>query len=360
MNVLHLQLSGRIGGIVGLCRDINRYSENENHMFFLFEGGIVADEIAADGGHVFVSYSHRFLFIKSLFVFINYCKTHNIDVVISHADGPIIWVHFIIATYILKDVKFILYEHADIIDMFSTGIKGRIAKALLKMAYRSSDSVIAISEYVKKRNREVLGVGCSKVVVNYNGIDCDKFKVDAYQQHNIFNIIYVGRIFEKKGVHVLIDALTLLPAEIEFVCNILGDGPDFDKNVNKAKEIGLSDKVIFHGARRDVSNWLEQSDLFVHPATWEEGFGITIIESMCSGVPCIAFNKGAMPELIKNDVNGFLIENTSPEELAKKIISCYKLYKQGNYNHLRIGARKTGLQFSINTTINQLEKQYLS
>ena len=50
MNILHLQLSGGPGGIVSLCRDINKHSAHHNSFYFLFEGGSIADEIAAQGG----------------------------------------------------------------------------------------------------------------------------------------------------------------------------------------------------------------------------------------------------------------------------------------------------------------------
>lgn len=49
MNILHLQLSGGPGGIVSLCRDINKHSAHHNFFYFLFEGGSIADEIAAQG-----------------------------------------------------------------------------------------------------------------------------------------------------------------------------------------------------------------------------------------------------------------------------------------------------------------------
>ena len=55
MNILHLQLSGGPGGIVSLCRDINKHSAHHNFFYFLFEGGSIADEIAAQGGTVQVA-----------------------------------------------------------------------------------------------------------------------------------------------------------------------------------------------------------------------------------------------------------------------------------------------------------------
>lgn len=58
-----------------------------------------------------------------------------------------------------------------------------------------------------------------------------------------------------------------------------------------AARLHLEDKVQFLGSRTDVPQLLQAADLFVHPATCQEGFGITLIEAMASGVPCLAFPK---------------------------------------------------------------------
>ena len=64
---------------------------------------------------------------------------------------------------------------------------------------------------------------------------------------------------------------------------------------------------------------MSNADIFIHPAIWEEGFGITIIEAMARGKLCIASKRGAIPEIISDGVNGLLVESANAKQLAEKI-----------------------------------------
>ena len=85
MNILHLQLSGGPGGIVSLCRDINKHSAHHNFFYFLFEGGSIADEIAAQGGTVQVATGAKNHPLKA--------ATDHTAAVIPQAQAPVrVWV----------------------------------------------------------------------------------------------------------------------------------------------------------------------------------------------------------------------------------------------------------------------------
>ena len=73
-----------------------------------------------------------------------------------------------------------------------------------------------------------------------------------------------------------------------------------------AAELGVQDKISFEGKSNRVRDYLYAADVFVHPARCPEGFGITLVEAMATGLPCIAFEKGAIPELITSGREGFL------------------------------------------------------
>ena len=122
MNILHLQLSGGPGGIVSLCRDINKHSAHHNFFYFLFEGGSIADEIAAQGGTVQVATGAKNHPLKAATDLVRYCKEQQMDVIVDHSGSPYTRLAHIYAALRLKKVRFLLYLHA-------AGIKARARTA---------------------------------------------------------------------------------------------------------------------------------------------------------------------------------------------------------------------------------------
>lgn len=360
MNILHLQLFGYIGGMQTICREINFQSENNNFFYFLFEGGPISDQIKETGSGVVVEHAPHHFFLKSLYHFIKYCKEKKIDVVICHAGSPIAWIHLIVCSIFLKNIKYGVYEHGDIVDMIGNGgIKTWIGKRIMIEAIKRADFVAAVSEFVKKRNKEILGISTDKVHVVYNGIRSEDFAVNNRIDHDTFHIVYVGRIFSKKGVHLLVEMAKYFPNDMKYTIDIIGEGPDVPELQKRVQEMGLQYKIFFRGPQLDISEWLKKMDLFVHPAVWEEGFGITLVEAMASSIPCVAFHKGALPELIQHGVNGYIVEDTSAEALAKTVYKCYRLFLTDQYNSLRESAKETGSKFHIKNTVKLLEDLYL-
>jgi glycosyltransferase involved in cell wall biosynthesis len=88
---------------------------------------------------------------------------------------------------------------------------------------------------------------------------------------------------------------------------IAGDGPLKSKLQTLIKDLDLVDNVEILGYVEDIGSLLRNSDVYVHPAV-SEGFGIAVIEAMRSGTPVIVSNKGALPEIVKDGVNGIIVE----------------------------------------------------
>ena len=112
------------------------------------------------------------------------------------------------------------------------------------------------------------------------------------------NLLYVGRLSEEKGVHVLLDAMALLPEG--FRLTIVGEGNQEDFLKDKTKTLGIEDRVTFVGKKTvaEVLTLFKSHWVSVLPCQWFEIFGLTVAESMAVGCPVIASNLGAMPELL--------------------------------------------------------------
>jgi glycosyltransferase involved in cell wall biosynthesis len=130
-----------------------------------------------------------------------------------------------------------------------------------------------------------------------------------------------SRLARWKGQHVILRALTQLPG---VNCIIVGDalfGEDaYAAELKKmVEELGLGDRVRFLGQRSDVPRLMRAVDVMLHPSIDPEPFGRTLVEAMLAGVPVIATNTGAAPDILDQGRAGILIAPNDPEALAKAV-----------------------------------------
>lgn len=362
MNILHLQLSGGPGGIVSLCRDINAHSKHNNFFYFLFEGGSIADEIAAQGGTVQVATGAKGHPLQAARQLVRYCKAHRIDVVVDHTGSPYTRLAHIYAALRLKKARFLLYLHSNAADSIDHGFKSQLYKWLMHSAARHSAHIVAISNSVAESYVQLFRLPKDKMQVVYNGTDLHRFVPHPAHTDTPLRLIYVGRIFRDKGIDLLLEALAACPTDTPITLTLVGSdhGGYTEQMQALTARLHLEDKVQFLGSRTDVPQLLQAADLFVHPATCQEGFGITLIEAMASGVPCLAFPKGAIPEIIGPEIDGFLTEEVSAAALTAGINRALELFTKAphHWRTLCKNARQKAELFSIKRTVAQLEALY--
>ncbi|MFP3388639.1 glycosyltransferase family 4 protein [Brevibacillus sp. SIMBA_040] len=128
-------------------------------------------------------------------------------------------------------------------------------------------------------------------------------------------ITCITRLEPHKGVTYLLDALSLIPSDLQNVeVRVVGDGAQKAELIKKARTLKLSN-VSFLGARSDIAELLSQSDIFVHPAI-EDTFPLSIMEAMFASQAIISTTVGGIPELIRNKVTGVLLEPANARQLA--------------------------------------------
>ena len=132
-----------------------------------------------------------------------------------------------------------------------------------------------------------------------------------------------GRVRRQKGTDVFVDAmLALLPTRPDVAAVVLGRATEahrgFQQDLKRrVAAAGLSDRVFFAGevAPKETPAWYRVLDLFIAPQRWE-GFGVTPLEAMASGVPVVATTVGAFEELVIDGETGSLIP---PGEVAPMV-----------------------------------------
>ena len=143
------------------------------------------------------------------------------------------------------------------------------------------------------------------VATVYNGIDASSF---TFRQTPEEYLLYFGRIHPDKGTYESIQIAKQSNIKL-IISGLIQDQPYFD---NKVKPYINNDDIIYAGNSGPYkrNKLLGGAIALLHPISFEEPFGLSIVESMFCGTPVIAFNRGSMGELISHEKNGFLVQNT--------------------------------------------------
>lgn len=145
-------------------------------------------------------------------------------------------------------------------------------------------------------------------------------------------VLFVGRLDRRKGVHVLLEAVAVLRDRLD-TCHltVVGDGPDRAWMERRVFEGGLKTFVTFAGPLDEagVAEAMRRADLLVAPSL-AEGLPVVIMEALASGVPVVASAVGGVPELVRHGETGLLAPAGDPKGLADamaKLLACPDLQR---------------------------------
>jgi glycosyltransferase involved in cell wall biosynthesis len=196
----------------------------------------------------------------------------------------------------------------------------------------SSDGIVVNSEFTKGLVRDVLWRDVD-IVVAYPGLNVSGLNEDPRKGRSMklykerFRMIFVGYVTRRKGVDTLLRALEILVKErgiSQWSLDVVGDNVRerglYQELKDYSDKAGLGDKVIFRGRvdGNELKDLYRNSDIFVFPSLWE-GFGMVLAEAMSFGLPIVTTDAGAIPYLVKDGINGFLVPPKDPEKLATAI-----------------------------------------
>lgn len=134
-----------------------------------------------------------------------------------------------------------------------------------------------------------------------------------------FVIISTGSCSPVKNHSAIIEALAIAQKQVPSIYLHLGSGHMESSEKEKASALGVHNNCRFLGNKVNVRDYLIAADVFIMPSKFE-GLSIAAIEAMACRLPCILYNSPGLTDLIKNDDNGFLIEQ-SPAIIAEKIVA---------------------------------------
>ena len=163
-----------------------------------------------------------------------------------------------------------------------------------------------------------------------NGINLDKFRNlsrETFRKRLGIKkgekiITFVGTLRPVKGLKYLIQAMNIISKQDTGIkLMLVGDGEERLALQELVKELDLEDRVTFVGKvlNEEIPGYMIASDVFVLPSL-SESFGIVNLEAMACGLPIVASKVGGLPEIVKNGVNGFLVEPKNPEQISDKVL----------------------------------------
>lgn len=185
------------------------------------------------------------------------------------------------------------------------------------------NAVAVVSQSCKAMLQEKLPELESKLVCIPNMLDAVAIGQKAGNSPytgDMLHIVSVGRLAPEKHFENIIPiAKTLRAMSTDFVWHIVGDGSEHARLESLIAENDLKDHVILEGSKANPYSYMKYADLFVHPS-YIESQGLTVLEAMALGVPCVVTKSLGPCEFIEDGVNGLLTEQ-SPESLTEKVLA---------------------------------------
>jgi glycosyltransferase involved in cell wall biosynthesis len=325
--VLHVISSLLAGGteyaVLRLIRglDPRRY---ECHVAWLRGEPVLAEDFIAAGAQVVGIGLRAKADPRCLARLVRYVRSRRIDLVHTHMD---LAEYYGAAAARLGGARALVSSKQNA-DEFRTRRTWKRWPFLLleRLAYEAADAVIVVSHGLVEFLRRVEHLPTAKMVVIGNGVD-PAIAGNAPAQAEARRILglppfepllgTLGRLAPQKGACDLLRALpAVLRGHPRAGLVFAGDGPDRAALEAEARALGLEDRVVFLGFRRDASTVLAALDLFLFPSLWE-GLPQALLEALAAGLPVVAARTVGVVEILRDGENGLLVEPRDPDGLAR-------------------------------------------
>ncbi|WP_077801475.1 glycosyltransferase [Streptomyces sp. JHA26] len=310
MRALHIITGLGVGGAEQQLRLLLRHLPLECDVVTLTNPGPVADGLTADGVRVVHLGMAGNRDLTALPRLVRLIRAGGYDLVHTHLYRACVYGR--LAARVAGVRAVVATEHS----LGDSQMEGRSLTAGVRALYLASErlgsTTVAVSSAVARRLTH-WGVPAPRIEVVPNGIELDRFRFDAGRRaqarrrlglpEEAFVVGGVGRLTRGKRFDVLVDALTLLPEDHWLL--LVGGGPEDHVLRRRAREAGVSGRVLFTGERPylpdgsaglDLPSLTCAMDLFASPSP-DEAFGLAAVEALASGLPVLYASCPAIEDL---------------------------------------------------------------
>lgn len=289
-----------------------------------------------------------------------HCRNNKYEIIHTHWPLPHALFGYV-ASQTCK-AKHFLYFHG--VELMWVRKELPFLKPFLRWAISKADVVMCNSSHTASRikeiyNREIVILPSGQSAKPEIEIVPKKTKSDSHK-----NILFVGRLVERKGVKYLIEAFAQITDKIDAILNIVGTGPEKPVLEKLVQEKNLTKKVKFLGqvTAQELNEHYQNCDVFVLPAIIDskgdtEGLGVVLIEALTYKKPVIATNVGGIVDIIKHNETGILVPEKNSDELAKALLKI--LQDQSLANRLaEQGYNYVNTKYNWDNIIDQMIASY--
>ena len=197
-------------------------------------------------------------------------------------------------------------------------------RGFVRWALRISDSIVAISSYTAREIARFAKVPVD--VIPYTLPFAEGESKARLPRSGGFQVLFVGRLVERKGVKHLIKAIALMPPELGARLVVIGDGPERMVLEGGIRDSGLGARVDFRGRVSDeeLRAAYATSDVLVLPSILDargdtEGLGVVLLEAMSYAVPVVASDIGGITDIVEHNKSGLLVPPGDAAALAEAL-----------------------------------------
>jgi glycosyltransferase involved in cell wall biosynthesis len=164
-------------------------------------------------------------------------------------------------------------------------------------------------------------------------------------RRDILDIAFVGQFIHRKGIDVLLEAITPVLADYPALrLSLIGTGPKRENFEEALRTSGVADRVTFEGIvpSTQMHDRLGRAGLLVLPSRWD-GWGIVVNEAFAAGIPVIASDRCGASDLIRHGVNGYVFRNEDAADLR----ACLRAFLSADRKQMRAAAVQTSSALAI-------------
>jgi len=237
------------------------------------------------------------------------------------------------------------------IQEWAIGLAWKAAKRTFGRAEAVTTPTLKAAQFLERFTglRGVHAISC--------GIDASNYTPD-FTPRTGNRILFVGRVTGEKQIDVLLNAVKLLPADLDAQLEIVGGGDQLKNLQHLAETLGIADRVTFTGYVTDeeLRQAYTRASVFAMPSIAELQ-SIATMEAMASALPVVAANAMALPHLVHDGENGSLFEPGNADDLAARLEHILRL-PQDQLDVLKNASLRIVAAHDIQTTISAFESLY--
>lgn len=209
-----------------------------------------------------------------------------------------------------------------------------------KRSFQAADYIQVNSEYLRAYVQQLFPQAADKIIVNHLGVDVDRFPVRMSLESRSMReelrsakgwgerpiVLYVGRLVPQKGVHHLLNTISVLKATVPNVLVVIVGSALYGSHhrTRYVKRLYMQAKrwrkhVYFqpYVSHDQIPMWFATADIAVVPSVGKEAFGLVNLEAMAAELPVVATEAGGIKEIVEHGVTGFLVSKQYPSIVAE-------------------------------------------